>query len=351
MVVFKIYTDVWNYLQNIKKPIIVYGMGNGADKLFNEFTRLNISIAEVIASDSFVRGQVYRGYVVKKLSDIEKTYSDFIIVIAFASQLDDVMSSIFALSEKYTVIAPCTPVFGDNIFNIEFYNTYKNEITFARSLMADEKSLQVFDNYINYMLNGKLHYIKECETLKEEVFNNILKLSSSENYVDLGAYRGDTIDELFYFCNGYNSIHAFEPDRKTYAKLVEHTKNLPNVYTYNLGIWDKNTTLKFFNGAGRNSALTSSGTNCVDVVSLDNMLCGKKISYIKMDIEGAEKQGIIGATEILKTQKPKLNIAMYHRNEDLFTLPILINSINPTYKFYLRHHPYIPFWDTNLYCV
>ena len=343
--------DVWSYLKEINIPIIIYGMGNGADKIINEFNKLEINFTEIIASDDFVRGQYYKGYKVKTLDEIKNTYNNFIIVLAFATQIDSVINHIYEIEKKYKLVAPFTPVYGEEIFNYEYYIKNKNDIMLARSLMADEKSLQVFDNYINYMLYGKLDYIKECQTNKDEIFNNVLKLSSNEHYADLGAYKGDTIDELLNYCNGYNSIYAFEPDKKTYEKLLNHTKNFPQTYTYNCGLWEENSILKFDFNAGRNSTLSSNSNNYVKVVALDSILKNKKLTYIKFDIEGAELKAINGAKNILKTQKPKLNIALYHKCEDIFKIPLLIKSINKDYKFYLRHHPYIPFWDTNLYCI
>lgn len=45
------------------------------------------------------------------------------------------------------------------------------------------------------------------------------------------------------------------------------------------------------------------------------------------------------------------SVALYHRNEDMFAIPLQIAELNRKYKFYMRHHPYIPDWDTNLYCI
>jgi hypothetical protein len=70
-----------------------------------------------------------------------------------------------------------------------------------------------------------------------------------------------------------------------------------------------------------------------------------------MDVEGAEFEAISGAAKTIAVQKPKLNIALYHRSADIFRLPLLINEINPSYQFHIRRHPYIPCWDMNLYCI
>ena len=75
------------------------------------------------------------------------------------------------------------------------------------------------------------------------------------------------------------------------------------------------------------------------------------VTYIKMDVEGAEKEAINGAEKTLENHQPKLNLALYHRSGDIFSIPLQIAKINPAYKFHIRRHPYIPCWDMNLYCI
>lgn len=87
------------------------------------------------------------------------------------------------------------------------------------------------------------------------------------------------------------------------------------------------------------------------MMKVDTMLQGGSASYIKMDVEGSEENALRGAAETIANFRPKLNIALYHRNEDIFKLPLLVNGMNKRYKLYMRHHPYVPDWDTNLYCV
>ena len=83
--------------------------------------------------------------------------------------------------------------------------------------------------------------------------------------------------------------------------------------------------------------------------ALDSVLNGRPCTYLKMDVEGAEREAIAGARQTIKRERPKLNIAAYHRSEDFFELPLLIHSLCADYALYLRHHPYVPAWDTNLY--
>jgi hypothetical protein len=88
---YPVKTDMWDALAAEKRPIVVYGMGNGADKLIERFGKYNIEISDFFASDGFVRGHTFHGMRVKSFSEIKETYSDFVIVLSFASNREDVI--------------------------------------------------------------------------------------------------------------------------------------------------------------------------------------------------------------------------------------------------------------------
>lgn len=189
------------------------------------------------------------------------------------------------------------------------------------------------------------------------MYTGIIKPDESESYVDLGAYDGDTIRELLSFTNGrFKAITALEPDAKNYKKLVQKLplavkeEDADRVALYNMGAWNREEVQTFAVRAGRNSSLAKKGVE-VQMNSVDNLLCGEKATIIKLDVEGAEYNALLGCEKTIKAYKPKLMISSYHRNEDLFALPLLVNKICPEYRFYLRHHPYIPAWETNYYAV
>lgn len=340
----------WEKLKNSALPVVVYGTGNGADRVFDEFHRLGVKISAVAASDGFVRHRIFRGFEVKSISVLENEFGDFTVALAFASPLPSVIENVKALSMRHNVIMPSVPVYGDNIFNKDFLNNHLSEIENAYNLLADEKSKTVFENIIKFQITGDLQYTFNCESDKKEAFS-LLKLHDNENYLDLGAYRGDTVDELLSYANGYSHITAAEPDKKAFRKLKENCERLHNISLLNCAVWNKCDEIPFGGGKGRGSSLIGDGETvpCADVDTL-NQKYGV-FTYIKADVEGAEKELLDGAGRTLREYKPKLNIAAYHRSEDIFYLINRIYEINGEYKIYLRHHPHISFWDTNLYCI
>ncbi len=342
--------SVWEKLQKTTEPIIMYGTGNGADKVIDIFEKLNISLSGITASSGFVRERSFRGFPVKPLEYFEEKYDNFTIVITFGTSIPDVMNNIFNIAKKHRVLVPCVPVIGREIFDRNFLSEHKDEINLAHSLLADEFSKKVFEGYVNFQFGGRIEILKEIETPEDEIYREILTFNKEETFVDIGAYRGDTVEKFSKLTNGiYEKILAAEPDYKTYQKLLKSCENLHDFTGFNAAITDFDGEIGFCSLAGRQSSV--GGENMIKSLSLPTLCKGCKPTFIKIDSEGCEFIILNGGEEILKEIKPKLNVAAYHKSEDIFKLPILINSINPEYKIHLRHHPYIPAWDTLMYCI
>lgn len=341
---------VWEKTQNTEKTVLIYGTGNGADKIIDELERLGVKISGVFASDGFVRSRVFRGFPVISYSEAKEKFGDFLTLISFGSQRPEVLENFRRIAGEREAYSVDVPVYGDNIFNRDFYEKHKNEIDEVKSMLCDEKSRQVYINVINFKLMGEMHYLTDCETDRNEAYKNILRLSDDEIYLDLGAFNGDTVEEFLSHVNSYKKIIAAEPDRKNFTKLQKNTENLKDIELLNVCISDKNGEILFSSDGGRNGKADGKGI-AVSSMTVDEIIGENEVSYIKFDVEGLEKEALLGAKETIKRLKPKMLVSCYHRSEDVFTLPSLVKSIRADYNVYIRHNPYIPAWDTQFYFV
>jgi FkbM family methyltransferase len=343
--------SVWEKLMEKNKPLILYGMGDGGDRVVDELELLNIKISGVMASDDFVRGQSFRGYKVETLSAIEEKFDDFIVLVVFGSYRDDVISNIKSLALKHKVMIPSVPVAGECIFNRSYLIKNGMEIEEAYKLMEDRQSKRTFRDMCYFQFTGELEFLFDMETDKDEAYK-ILNLTSEENFLDLGAYRGDTIDEfLKYTCGKYKSITALEPDVRSFKKLTESKGDMENINLINQGVWNYDTEIRIKSFKGKGTSVNTKDGEVTPVTCIDTLANECEFTYIKMDIEGVEFVALSGGNNLISQHKPKLNVACYHRCCDIYRLPLLLKRMNPDYKIYMRHHPYIPCWDTNLYCV
>ena len=342
--------SVWEKLKKTEEPIIMYGTGNGADKVMDILEQRKIPLYGITASSTFVRNRTFRGFPVMPLSYFEETLGNFTVIITFGTSIPEVMENIYSIAQKHRVLVPCVPVIGTRVFDKDFVCANRQKIELAYNLLADDFSREIYIGYVNFLYGGELNTLKAITTPENEAFENILKLRDNETYIDIGAYRGDTVDTFLKYSGGtYKEIICAEPDSKTYLKLIEHCKNLNNFKAFNAAVTDTDGVVGFSNVHGRQSSV--GGDKPTNSVSLNTLCENAEPTYIKVDSEGCEYDILSGGSNILEKFSPKLNIAAYHKSEDVFDLAILINRINPQYKIHLRHHPYIPAWDTLLYCT
>lgn len=342
---------MWESLRETTLPIVIYGMGNGADMIIEKLEKIGVDFADVFASDEFVRGHCFHGKKVLKYSEVTEKYSDFVIVMAFAVHDKKMLQKVRELSERHTLYFPDVPVADSETFTANYIRLHNNEFDKAYSLLSDDDSKKSFIDILNFKVSGKPEYLFSCEKAKEDIYSEFLHIGDNETFMDLGAYDGDTVREFLSATNNrFKKIYAVEADEKNYKKLITKTENINYIETFNVAAWDKKETLFFEKKKGRNSKIDSKGKIEIQADSVDNILNGREITMLKMDIEGSEEKALIGAKKTIKKYRPKLYVCAYHRNSDMFLLPLTIHEICPDYKIHFAHHPYVPAWESNFYC-
>lgn len=169
---------------------------------------------------------------------------------------------------------------------------------------------------------------------------DIIPYCKNETFVDVGAYIGDTIEELLntYNIESFKKIYAYEMSNESVKVLKEKNKNLPNIYIIEKGVSDevgKGEILKNTASASANVLQIGEGNTLITTLDED---IKEVITMIKMDIEGSEKKAILGAKHHIQTEKPKLMISIYHGFKDVIEIWKLIKELNKDYKFFLRYY-------------
>ena len=341
-------TDLWQYLKTAEKPIVLYGTGDGADKILDVMENKGIKASGVFASDGFVRKRVFRDMPVLSYKEAVKTYGDMIILIAFGSSLPNVIENFVKLSLLHETYVPDVPVAGGELFDIDFYSKNLDKINKTRSLFADEKSVKLYDAMIMAKLTGKVEYLLDgCES-DDEILSH-LGADRFRVTLDLGAYNGDTALKLVDICPKLETVIALEPDERNFRKLCINTVPTKKVEPHFGAAWDKEEILTFTKGGGR-GIRRRGGEKTVEVAGVrpESLLDGRKVDYIKIDVEGAERQAIDGCKNAIASFRPSLRIALYHKSADIFELPAMIHEICPDYKIYIKRTMSFPAWDIDL---
>ncbi len=332
-------------IKRTDKPVLIYGMGNGADKILRQLDRLGVRCCGVFASDEFARHNTFHAMTVMTLSEAEKRFGDMLILLGFGSSLPDVMAHIDNVEKRHELIAPEVSVIGDGAFEKEVFLDRFDEAQSAYNKLEDEASRSCFEMLTRFKITGRLEWLRQAFTVSPADKTRFECRNEGAVVLDLGAYNGDTALELAAGCTGYSKLIAVEPEKKNYQKLVKNTAALDNIEYINAAAWSTEGIVSFRSSAGR-MASVGSGSKKVRSVSVDGLLCGGRCDLIKYDVEGADIEAIKGSEKTIKQYCPKICTAAYHRPYDYFELINLISRLHPEYSFRLTQDKYYPAWET-----
>lgn len=298
-----ILTLIQNKEKYSQKDIIIFGAGRWGGFYFDLLKKYQIGRGIAAFCDNHAEGEK-KGAKILSVQDAVGRFPDAVYVTASTKdrkKMKEQLLSMGVLEENIFLFLYISHVFGRQYFDETIIHPRKNGV------FIDGGSLNLYD---------------------------------SEGYM---AYNPD-----------YKKIYAFEPDTGNYGNCLRQRERMglseKKLEIVNLGLWSSETELSFLNDKG-SSCITEKGSESIRTVALDKFISDReKVSYIKLDIEGAELEALKGAAEMIKRDKPDLAICIYHKNEDIVDIPEYILRLNPGYKFYIRHYSCYT-WETVLYAV
>ncbi len=236
--------------------------------------------------------------------------------------------------------------------------------------LADKQSRMVYMDRLNYSLTGDMNFIEDlvdktirqsrtwrffCESLRDKASNNEMIIFGAgiwgnilyQETRELIQWKGVIDRNPQDKCVGQLPVYFFEDFVELYDGEVVVLSSFKNT----------GGMLRQLKDAGiPNGKIIDAGSIIYELTEkaiyfdIDDFAKGRRIIYIKMDIEGAEAEALRGAARVIKEQKPKLAISVYHKERDIWEIPALILSYCPEYKFYLRHYSF-SWYDTVLYAA
>lgn len=235
-----------------------------------------------------------------------------------------------------------------------FFEQNAERIKRITEFFNDEESKKTFNKMINFRQTGKKSDYISHGRKTQYFINDFFTYGKNEVFIDCGAFDGDIVEKFLKLPNmEYEQIIVFEPNVRNF-KLIEKKFNSQKITLINAGVYSKDCELYLLDYQdGSLVSETSTGAKeetIVKVKAIDNLNILKKVTFIKMDVEGAEIEALKGAKNTILRDKPRLAISIYHSDEDMLRIAEWVHATVPEYKLYCRHHSIYPFvFETVLY--
>jgi len=320
------------------QPIILYGYGEVGKDIAKFLISRNVQV-ECFA-DTYKHGTAgLFGLPIISPDELARSYKTANIIITSDTYFNEICEQLIALGLSEYQMSVNFSAFNTMIADI---NEHEDGYAWAYEHFDDELSKSIVLARLEQLASPlTLPFFNNIRSCSPQYFENgIINLGVNEVFVDAGMFTGDTAQILMNLTKDKHlKYYGFEPDSKNFAKATDKLLNINNVELSQMALWDSVMQLNFAQGLEGSSKVMEDSLEFVQATSLDVYFKDKQPpTFIKMDIEGAEKQALIGAKDIISKNCAKLAICVYHKPEDIYELPQIMKLYSNKYRFFLRHY-------------
>lgn len=338
---------------------IIYGAGYNGKLLYELLISKDVPVEAFFDDDQSRWGETYCGkriFTKNELEVLDKKNTNILISSMYVAQIANKISKL-GFEKIYTVI---DKLLEKDTEDFKFYEYQKNQdylddLDYLISISKDEKTKAYFEVIKRTVLSGKaIREIIELYSGEKQYFLKCFRGKlNGINFIDAGAYTGDTVREMMEEDIHPTGVYCFEADYENYIKLnsfKQQNIKMENLICENYALWDTPAKLgmKFANYNARIDETCKE--EMVEATTIDEYFQNIKVGFIKMDIEGAERKALAGGMKTIKRDRPILAISVYHGLEDIVEIPKLLMRELEEYEFIVRHHSYT-YSETVLYGV
>lgn len=340
------------------RQIFVFGAGALGDAVLKQLAVAGFTVRGVIDNEPRKWGTDFKGYTVSPPSSIEKNA----VVIAASVYSEEIEKQLHEMGIRDVV----TDFIVGNFYRASESIENVRAIEEVARFLEDEQSVHVFKKLLRMGTRPDAMFLSGIYSEQKYFIPVFGAPLENEVLIDGGAWQGNTIEKFLQWTDGrFEKILAFEANPATYQVLLRNISAMgvaDRTVALNRCLYDHAGALPF---AVHSSAQLSAASRIVEEnnsfhrpgdtihqvesVALDEYLAGEPVTLIKMDIEGAEIKALEGARETIRRHRPKMAICTYHRESDLWEIPLLLKSLVPEYKIRFRHHSKHNAWETVCY--
>ncbi len=336
-------------LKTSEFPILVYGGGSFARDILHYLKCNNISVAGIfVDSGGFVLSDILEDYGITQISMNDICFTCY-VVMGMANYFKGRMLENSYVKEVFYL--PFYPYGDKGAFHREDIEKHQEVYQSTYELLADDLSKRCMVSYMNSRIRNDASCVFSCYEREQTYFDNsVFRVNEGENYIDVGAYTGDTIRLFYKACNQKpGQIWAFEGDRSLEPSIKKTISDLEIEDTTKLimtGLWSEKKKL-FFLKSDHNieeGTITNYDTGLsIDVDSVDHILQNKlkRVNIVKINFPNADEV-LKGCRKIISKDKPKLAVVVGFFDKLIYEAPRIVMEAESSYKIYFRYNSAMP---------
>ena len=356
-----------SFIQSLAgKTVALYGAGDIGEYTIKLLTEYIMPPHIIFVDDNLFGGNFLDKEIISFDELIELDRCEEIVLVITCTAVHTIYERLKLRGMRGQIFASKNYLDEDGIhvfsYESESYNTFLNDVYKVCSRLSDSVSKEILNilakaritfspvEYIEAM-NKSISTSGANQYFIKEVFERLIERKVF-NFIDCGAFDGDTIQDIVNLGIPLTAAYCFEPDKENFFNLNKYiikSKLEVCVKTFQKGVGASNMRLRFNAINTGCSSVSSNGISVIDIVTLDNFLGNVQVDMIKMDIEGSEMNAILGAMNMIQRERPILAISIYHNFNDLVRIPLFLMDHLESYYFYIRHHYGVR--ETVLYCL
>ena len=346
---FNLY-DVESFYSQVphNAKVCIWGAANAGISIKEELAKYRTDVKVVTYIDTRKNGELdgIKIYKPENLNEIKNIF-DFMIV-STRSDCTIIDAVLFYYDIKYIRIPA-------NL--LKFYQFIPSKVEKILQFLDSEDDKKLYLDLLEARISNNTDKLKQYVLQKHNITAGRKRtIKHYTSYINYDAIKVVLEGGMF---NGLNTVvfkKLFKNLQKVYAfeLIYEDVKNraldpiiksMKELQIVPFAMWNKKAQLEFTENVAKpySSGLNpqynrndSEKTFTVDAISIDEYMEINEIQdvdFIKMDIEGAEMNALIGAEKCLINCRPQLAISIYHSNNDMQDIPLYLHTILKDYVF------------------
>lgn len=217
----------------------------------------------------------------------------------------------------------------------------RTRVLHVENLWADAESTDLYRANIRFRALGEPQHLPGRPRENTYIPSDIFTLKEDESILDCGATKGEMTEEVLRkYGSNFAAFHALEADRISFKNLEAYRNQLPaltrkKMLLYQCAVGGTRCTVHFSSTGQTGSKISEDGV-AVECFPIDDLFASTRLTLIKMDIEGAEYDALLGGRKVIMRDRPIAAICVYHTQNDIWRIPLLIRDLLPRHRLFLR---------------